>query len=167
MCPPTFSICCYHSWTNWNKVCQVDYVHLLTLTFSYLFLLLSSFGMVWFRGGWGELWHWRWTFDLHIDLMKLWGGWVEPWDLLLPSTFFSSNLLPPPSIPPSYSSQTSTYLLLPPPEGSQMTNEFIHEEISMLFCSEKLYGGGGWHCNYSYKLQVQVSYRFEIDLVDM
>ena len=39
----------------------------------------------------------------------------------------------------------------------------------MLFCSEKFYGwvvGGGWrHCNYSYKLQVQVSYqRFEIDL---
>ena len=44
-----------------------------------------------------------------------------------------------------------------------MTNEFIHEEISMLFCSEKFYGGR--HCNYSNKLQVQVSYlRFEIDL---
>ena len=24
-----------------------------------------------------------------------------------------------------------------------MTNQFIHEEISMLFCSEKFYGGGG------------------------
>ena len=34
-----------------------------------------------------------------------------------------------------------------PPEGSQMTNQFIHEEISMLFCSEKFHGwwvvGGG------------------------
>ena len=47
-----------------------------------------------------------------------------------------------------------------------MTSEFIQEEISMLFCSEKFYGGGWWwHCNYSYKLQVQVSnQRFEIDL---
>ena len=27
--------------------------------------------------------------------------------------------------------------------GCQMTSEFIHEEISILFCSEKLYGGGG------------------------
>ena len=27
-----------------------------------------------------------------------------------------------------------------PPEGSQMTNQFIHEEISMLFCSEKFSG---------------------------
>ena len=45
-----------------------------------------------------------------------------------------------------------------------MTNQFIHEEISMLFCSEKFHGGGGgggWHCNYSYKLQVHVSKRFE------
>ena len=45
-----------------------------------------------------------------------------------------------------------------------MTNEFIHEEISMLFHSEKFLGsggGGGWHCNYSYK--VQVSKRFEIE----
>ena len=24
-----------------------------------------------------------------------------------------------------------------------MTNQFIHEEISMLFCAEKFYGGGG------------------------
>ena len=30
-----------------------------------------------------------------------------------------------------------------PPEGSQMTNQSIHEEISMLFCSEKFSGGGG------------------------
>ena len=44
-----------------------------------------------------------------------------------------------------------------------MTNQFIHEEISMLFCSVKFHGGW-WHCNYSFKLQVQVSWRFEIDL---
>ena len=44
-----------------------------------------------------------------------------------------------------------------------MTSEFIHEEASMLFHSEKFLGsgGGGWHCNYSYK--VQVSKRFEIE----
>ena len=24
-----------------------------------------------------------------------------------------------------------------------LDNQFIHEEISMLFCSEKFYGGGG------------------------
>ena len=60
---------------------------------------------------------------------------MEPWDLLLPSTFSSSDLLP----PPSYSSQLLLLTL-----GSQMTNQFIHEEISMLFCSaEKFYGGGG------------------------
>ena len=43
----------------------------------------------------------------------------------------------------------------------QMTCEFIHEEISMLFHSEKFYGWWWWwwwwHCNLSYKLQVQVS----------
>jgi len=63
----------------------------------------------------------------------------------------SSQLL---LIHPSYST-----LLLSPPKGSQMTNQFIHEEISMLFCSEKFYGG--WvvveTCNYRVKLQVQVS----------
>ena len=70
---------------------------------SYLFLLLFSLGMVWLwcEGG-GELWYWRMRLemDLYIDLKKL--------DLLLPSTFSSSNLLP----PPSYSSQ----LLHPPPK---------------------------------------------------
>ena len=48
--------------------------------------------------------------------------------------------------------------------GGQITSEFINEEISMLFCSEK-FSGGWWveTSNYSYKLQVQVSYwRFEI-----
>ena len=49
-----------------------------------------------------------------------------------------------------------------------MTNQFIHEEISILFSSEK-FGGWWWWwvetSNYSYKLQVQVSYqRFEINL---
>ena len=49
--------------------------------------------------------------------------------------------------------------------GCQITIEFICKGISMLFHSEKSYGGGGgWHCNYRVKLQVQVSQRFEIDL---
>ena len=67
----------------------------------------------------------------------------------------SSHLL---LIPPSYSSILPNLLLTPPPKGSQMTNEFIHEEISLLFCSEKFHGGaGGWrHCNYRVKLKLQV-----------
>ena len=34
------------------------------------------------------------------------------------------------------------------------------------YSAQKSFMGGGWcrHCNYSYKLQVQVSWRFEIDL---
>ena len=56
----------------------------------------------------------------------------------------SSHLL---LIPPSNSTLLPN-LLLTPPEGSQMTNQFIHEEISMLFCAEKFAGwclvvGGG------------------------
>ena len=55
------------------------------------------------------------------------------------------------------SSQTSSQFPLPPPQGCQMTSEFIQEEISMLFCSEKFSGWRWWwwwHCNYSFKLQV-------------
>ena len=90
-----------------------SYFPLHPLTSSYLFLLLSSFGIVWlWRGGWGwVLWHWRIRLEmvlwLYIYLKKLWDGWAEPWDLLLPSTFSTSKLLPPP-----YSFQTSSYLLL-------------------------------------------------------
>ena len=71
-----------------------SYFPIQPLTSSYLLLLLSSVGMVW-----------RWTFILILKSCRV--GWVEPWDLLLPSTFSSSNLLPPP-----YSSQ----LLHPPPK---------------------------------------------------
>ena len=65
--------------------------------------------MVWLRGGGGRVV----TFeneigDGHLTFILILGGWVKPGDLLLPSTFSSSNLLP----PPSYSSQ----LLLPPPK---------------------------------------------------
>ena len=45
-----------------------------------------------------------------LILKKLWGRWVEPWDLLLPSTFSSSNLL---LIPPSYSTLLPIILLFP------------------------------------------------------
>ena len=136
------------------------YLLILPLTSSYLFLLLSSFGMVWLRGGVscdiGE-WDWRWTFDLYIDLKKLLGGWVEPWDLLLPSTFSSSNLLP----PPSYSSQ----LLHPPPKPPPNSSYLLLKGLRWLISSymkrfqcysaqKSLLGGGGWwrHCNYSFKL---------------
>ena len=57
----------------------------------------------------------------------LWGGWVEPWDLLLPSTFSSSNLLP----PPSYSSQ----LLLPPPKPPPNTSYLLPEGLRWLIIS--------------------------------
>ena len=43
-----------------------------------------------------------------LILKKLWGRWVEPWDLLLPSTFSSSNLL----LPPSYSCHSFSSLAL-------------------------------------------------------
>ena len=76
------------------------------------------------------------------------------WDLLLPSTFSSSDLL---LIPPSYSSLLPN-LLLTPPEGSLMTNQFIHEEISMLFCSEKFVGWVVEKLKYSFRIHVQVSY---------
>merc|ERR1719270_299393 len=73
------------------------------------------------------------------------GEWNHGISFLLHSLpLTSSHLL---LIPPCYSSLLPK-LLLPPPKGSQMTNQFIHEEISMLFCSEKFYGwwvvGGGW-----------------------
>ena len=122
---------------------------------SYLFLLLSSFGMVWLWGGGvvtleNEI---RWTIDLYIDLKKLCSGYVESWDLLL-------------LILPRYSTLLPNLLrtLSPPSEGSQMTNQIIHEDISILFCSEKLPGSWWWYCNYSFNLQVQFSKRFEIVL---
>ena len=63
-----------------------------------------------------------WTLGL-LDLLppplKLWGGWVEPRDLLLPSTLSSSNLLP----PPSYSSQVLHLPPKPPPNSSQMVSD--------------------------------------------
>ena len=127
-----------------------SYFPLHPLTSSYLFLLLSSFGMVWLGGGVscdiGE-WDWRWTFDLYIDLKKLWDGWVEPWDLLLPSTFSSSDLLP----PPSYSSQ----LLLPPPKPPPNSSYLLLKGLRWLISSymkrfqcysaqKSFMVGGGW-----------------------
>ena len=125
-----------------------SYFPLHPLTSSYLFLLLS-FGMV-RLGGRGSCdigeWDWRWTFDLYIDLKMLWGGWVEPWDLLLPSTFSSSNLLP----PPIYSSQ----LLLPPPKPPPDSSYLLLKDLRWLISSymkrfqcysaQKSFMGGGW-----------------------
>ena len=139
-----------------------SYFPLDPLTSSYLFLLLSSFGMVWLGGGGrfdiGE-WDWRWTFDLFIDLKKLWDGWVESWDFLLPYTFSSSDLLP----PTSYSS----LLLLPPPKPPPNSSYLLLKGLRWLISSymkrfqcysaQKSFLGGWIHCNYSYKLQVQVS----------
>ena len=53
--------------------------------------------------------------------------------------------------------ESSLYLNMTLRYLGQMTIEYICEEISMLFHSEKFYGGGWWHCNYRVKLQVPVS----------
>ena len=113
------------------------------LTSSYLFLLLSSFGMVWLGGGgWvvsleNETGDGPLTFILILKICGM-GEWNSGTScfLLHSLPLTSSHLL---LIPPSYSSLLPN-LLLPPPEGSQMTNQFIHEEISMLFCSENFSG---------------------------
>ena len=88
-------------------------------TSSYFPLHLLTFGMGWL--GW-ILWYWRMRLemDLYIDLKKLWGGWEEPWDLLLPSTISFSNRLPP---PPSYSSQLLHPPPKPPPNSSQRVSD--------------------------------------------
>ena len=77
---------------------------------------------------------------------------------LLPPPLYSSQLLHPPPKPPP----NSSYLLL---KGFRW---LISSYMKRFWCysAQKSFMGGGWwrHCNYSYKLQVQVSYRFEIDL---
>ena len=68
-------------WDSWTSS-LLHHLPILPLNFSYLLLLLSSFGMVWHggeQGGWVltlgiEIDNWRWTFDLYIDVEKLWGG---------------------------------------------------------------------------------------------
>ena len=71
----------------------LQHLLILPLTSSYLlFNLLSSFGMSFDIGEWDL----RWTFDLYIDLKKLWGGWVNPGTssfLLHSLPLTSSNLL--------------------------------------------------------------------------
>ena len=54
-------------------------------------------------------------------------GWRWTWDLLLPSTFSSSNLLP----PPSYSSQ----LLLPPPKPPPNSSYLLLKGLRWLISS--------------------------------
>ena len=100
--------------------------------------------LVWFgyggRGGcefWG--WDWRWTFE------KLWGGWVEPWDLLLLSAFYSSILLP----PPSYSFQLLHPPPKPPPNSSYLLLKGLRWLISsyikrfQCYSAQKSFMGGG------------------------
>ena len=73
-------------------------------------------------------------------------SWMEPWDLLLPSTFSSSNLLP----SPSYSSQ----LLQPPPKPPPNSSYLLLKGLRWLISSymkrfqcysaqKSLVGGGG------------------------
>ena len=75
-------------------------------TTSYLFLLLHCFGMVWFgKGGW--------VGEMNYSMVPT----LKPWDLLLPSTFSTSNLLP----DPSYSSQ----ILHPPPKPPPISSYLL------------------------------------------
>ena len=114
----------------------LQHLLILPLTSSYLLLSLPPTLLLWYglvRG----------------NLKKLWDGWDEPWDLLLPSTFSSSNLFP----PPSYSSQ----LLLPPPKPPPNSSYLLLKGILL---RKVLWWWWWWwrHCNYRVKLQVQVSY---------
>ena len=157
----------------WNPLTSsfLQHLFIIPLTSSYLLLSLPPTFLLWYclvMGGEvscniGE-WDWRWTFDLYIDLKKLWGGWVEPWDLLLPSTFSSSNLLP----PPSYSSQLLHPPPKPPPNSSYLLQKGLRWLISSYMKRFQCYSvqksfmvvvvGGGIAIICSYKLQVQVSY---------
>ena len=91
------------------------------------------------RGG-GELWYWkmRLELDLYIDHKKL--------DLLLPSTFSSSNLLP----PPSYSSQLLHPPPKPPPNSSYLPPKSLRWLISsymkrfQCYSAQKSFMGGWW-----------------------
>ena len=120
-------------WDSWTSS-LLQHLLILPLTTSYILISLPP--LVWFGYGGGVV-----TLEDEIgegpliDLKKLRGP---------PPSFYILSLSPPtsflflPATPPS--SQTSSQVLLPPPEGSQMTNQFIQDEISMLFCSEKFYG---------------------------
>ena len=83
-------------------------------------------------------------------------------DLLLPSTFSSSNLLP----PPSYSSKLLHPPPKPPPNSSYLLLKGLRWLISsymkrfQCYSAQKSFMVGGWwiHCNYRVKLQVQVAF---------
>ena len=104
-----------------------SYFPLHPLTSSYL--LLSSFGMVWLRGGSGVVtWDWmrlRWTFYLYIDLKdKSCGmGWWNPGTssfLLHSLPVTSSHLL---LIPPSYSTLLPNLLQIHPTSTPMMSDD--------------------------------------------
>ena len=100
-------------WNPWTSS-LLQHLLILPLTSSYLLLSLPPTLLIWY--------------GLVMGAMFL---------LVHSLPLTSSHLL---LIPPSYSTLLPN-LLLTPPEGCQMTNQFIHEEISMLFCSEKFHGG--------------------------
>ena len=114
----------------------------------------------------------RWTFfrvklvfeyDFEISCLGLWVLGIMDFETLGLWDPGTLGILDFRTFGPLPSSTTSLYFLLRP--LSQMTIELICEKISMIFHSQKFYGGGGggWHCISSYNLQVQVSLRFEID----
>ena len=112
-------------WDSWTSSLH-QHLLILPLISSYLLLSLPPTLLLWYglvRGrdefvilenetGDGPL----------IFILNLKSCWVaEPWDLILPSTFSSSNLLP----PPIYSSQ----LLLPPPKPPPDSSYLLPKDL--------------------------------------
>ena len=89
---------------------------------------------------------------------------MELWDLLLPSTFSSSNLLP----PPSYSSQLlhsppkpspNSYVLLKGLRWLISSYMKIFQYFNVILLRKVLWWVGGWrHCNYSYLMRLKTTW---------
>ena len=127
------------TWDSWTSS-LLQHLLILLLTSSY-FLLLSSFGRVWLLGGRGGVV----TLEMRLTFILILNVVVEPWDLLLPSTFSSSSLLP----PPPYSSHLLHPPPKPPPNSSYLLPKALRWLISsymkrfQCYSAQKSFMGGG------------------------
>jgi len=132
-------------WDSWTSfLCQ--HLLILPLTSSYLLLSLPPTLLLWYglvMGRWGG--GWVVTLENEIGDGPL-TFILIPWDLLLPSTFSSSNLLP----PPSYSSQLLHPPPKPPPNSSYLLLKGLRWLISshmkrfQCYSAQKSLVGGWW-----------------------
>ena len=110
-------------WDSWTSS-LLQHLLILPLTSSYLLLSLPPTLLLWYGlvkgGGWVVTLE-NETGDGPLTFILI------PWDLLLPSTFSSSDLVP----PPSYSSQ----LLLPPPKPPPNSSYFLLKGLTWLISS--------------------------------